>query len=132
MQAQPAYCYSRSDAAISTHSLPDPVPEVVSQAVGEAVWPYFYCAKQLTAGKGVQQNKQGQPPPGDDHPPRTEQNKTPPPCGHQSCIFSFFHASLRGIRPGGWRDSHMACMCVPQRAIARQPSSPLPKTSELV
>lgn len=32
-----AHCYSRADAAISAHSLPNPGPEVVSQQVGEAV-----------------------------------------------------------------------------------------------
>lgn len=44
------YCYSRNDAAIGTHSLPNPGPEVVSQRVGEAV---ALCPKQLLHGKGV-------------------------------------------------------------------------------
>lgn len=96
-------------------------PEVVSQAVGEAVWPYFYCAKQSTAWERCV-TKQPRSATSRRRSPTPEQD---PPVATSPASFLFFHASLRAIRPGGWRESHMACMCVPQRAIARQPSSPL-------
>lgn len=77
--------------------------------MGEAVWALEYMCKALIACMGKVCNKTSKV----SHlqatinPPHNEKH---PPCRHQSCVL-LFHALLRAIRPGGWREGHMACRC---------------------